>query len=40
MTKKIVAVLALSLVSTGAFASQAKNLVSGGGDAGTEEGAA
>jgi len=34
MTKKIVAVLALSLVSTGAFASQAKNLVSGGGDAG------
>lgn len=34
MTKKIVAVLALSLVSTGAFASQAKNLVSGGGDGG------
>jgi hypothetical protein len=34
MTKKIVAVLALSLVSSSAFASQAKNIVTGGGDAG------
>ncbi len=35
MTKKIVAVLALSLVSVSAFASQAKNLVTGTGDAGS-----
>ena len=34
MTKKIVAVMALSLVASSAFASQAKNLVTGGGDAG------
>jgi hypothetical protein len=34
MTKKIVAVLALSLVASNAFASQAKNIVTGGGDAG------
>lgn len=34
MTKKIVAVLALSLVASNAFASQAKNIVSGGGDGG------
>ncbi len=34
MTKKIIAVLALSLVSSSAFASQAKNIVSGGGDGG------
>jgi hypothetical protein len=34
MTKKIVAVLALSLVSSSAFASQAKNIISGGGDGG------
>ena len=33
MTKRIVAVLALSLASTSAFASQAHNIVSGGGDA-------
>ena len=34
MTKQIVAVLALSLISSSAFASQAKNLVTGGGDHG------
>ncbi len=34
MTKKVVAVLALSLISSSAFASQAKNLVTGGGDGG------
>lgn len=34
MTKQIVAVLALSLISSSAFASQAKNLVTGGGDKG------
>ncbi|MBU6374751.1 MAG: hypothetical protein KGQ59_02035 [Bdellovibrionales bacterium] len=34
MTKKIVAVLALSLVSASAFASQAHNIISGGGDGG------
>ena len=34
MTKKIVAVVALSLAASSAFASQARNLVSGGGDAG------
>lgn len=34
MTKKIVAVLALSLVASSAFASQAKNIVTGAGDGG------
>jgi hypothetical protein len=34
MTKKIAAVLALSLVASNAFASQARNIVSGGGDGG------
>ncbi len=39
MTKQIVAVLALSLISSSAFASQAKNLVTGSGDAGSILGA-
>lgn len=34
MTKRIVAVIALCLVSSSAFASQAKNIVTGGGDGG------
>jgi len=34
MTKKVVAVLALSVLSSNAFASQAKNTISGGGDGG------
>lgn len=35
MTKRIVAVVALCLVSSSAFASQAKNIVTGGGDGGS-----
>jgi len=34
MTKRIIAVIALCLVSSSAFASQAKNIVTGGGDGG------